>query len=218
MNSLTHCLLLVSALILSSCASTTSETSSTPPSPSEALARLKDGNARAVNGHLKDPKTSDALRTELAKGQQPFAVILGCADSRVGPEIVFDQPLGNLFVCRVAGNVTDPEVAGSIEYAVEHLHSPLIVVLGHSECGAVKAALSGGVVEGNLGTLLRRVHTGSVPKDEDGKLNAAIRNNVASQCQLLKQTSPVIRKAVSSGKVQIVGGVYSLKTGEVTWQ
>ena len=219
MNSLTPCLLLASALFFSSCTAPTTENPSTPPSPDQALARLKEGNKRAVDGHLQGPKTSSGLRTELAKGQQPFAIVLGCADSRVGPEIIFDQPLGNLFVCRVAGNVSDPEVAGSIEYGVEHLHSPLIVVIGHSECGAVKAALSGGAFEGNLGVLLRRVHTGSgLPKADQEKLDAAIRNNVASQCQALVQNSPVIRKAVKEGKVRIVGGVYSLQTGEVTWQ
>jgi len=219
MNPLTPCLLLAFALFFSSCAAPQAETSGAPPSPDQALARLKEGNKRAVEGHLQGPKTSSGLRVELAKGQQPFAVVLGCADSRVGPEIIFDQPLGNLFVCRVAGNVSDPEVAGSIEYAVEHLHSPLIAVIGHSECGAVKAALSGGAVEGNLGVLLRRVHTGSgLPKNEPEKLDAAIRNNVAQQCQTLVQNSPVIRKAVKEGKVRIVGGVYSLHTGEVTWQ
>jgi carbonic anhydrase len=189
------------------------------PTPQQSLALLKEGNERAVTGHLWGWKTTPELREKLATGQKPFAVVLGCADSRTAPEIIFDQPLGSLFVCRVAGNVTDPDVTGSIEYAVEHLHSPLIVVLGHSECGAVKAALSGEGAPGNLGVLLHRVHPGiGLPVDKDQRVSSAVANNTAYQANSLTATSPVIRKEVREGKVRIVSGVYSLETGKVDWQ
>jgi carbonic anhydrase len=204
---------------LSACSTTSAPTSLSSPTPDQAFALLKEGNSRAVNDQLKGTKTSRELRTKLAKGQQPFATVLACADSRVGPEIIFDQPMGNLFVCRVAGNVTDPDVTGSIEYAVDHLHCPLIAVVGHSECGAVKAALSGKGAPGNLGVLLHRVHMGTgLPADEKAKLDAAIGRNVAWQVKSLTDSSPVIAKYVREGKVRIVGGVYSLSTGEVLWQ
>ncbi len=197
---------------------TTAETPAVP-TPDVALAFLKEGNGRAVNDQLQGVKTSKALRTELAKGQHPFAAVLACADSRVTPDVIFDLPLGSLFVCRVAGNVTSPEVTGSMEFAVGNLHCPLIVVIGHAECGAVKAALSGKGAEGNLGLLLHRVHPGEgLPEEEKAKLAAAVRQNVDWQIKSLTESSPALAKAVQEGKVRIVGGVYSLSTGEVTWQ
>ena len=186
--------------------------------PSEALALLKSGNERHVSGRNAGRGNASQRRAILAKGQKPFAVILGCADSRTAPEIVFDQQLGSLFVCRVAGNVTDPVVLGSIEYAVEHLGSPLIVVLGHTKCGAVKAALGGGGAEGNIGALLEHVHPGSgLPSDPDAKTDAGVANNARQQMRNLTSQSPVIRKLVNEGKVAIAGGVFSLDTGAVTW-
>ena len=109
--------------------------------PDEALQRLIDGNARFTAGKVDHPNQDAARRTALAKGQSPFAIIFGCSDSRVSPEVLFDQGLGDLFVIRVAGNVVDADEAGSVEYAFEHLHSPLLLVLGHQNCGAVAAAL-----------------------------------------------------------------------------
>ena len=126
--------------------------------------------------------------------------------------------LGDLFVCRVAGNVTDPVVLGSIEYAVEHLGSPLIVVLGHTKCGAVAAALAGGHAEGNLGALLEHVHPGSnLPADAAAKSDAGVANNARRQVKNLTSQSAVIRELVKKGRVAVTGGVYSLDTGEVTW-
>ena len=186
--------------------------------PSEALTLLKTGNQRHVSAKLAGHDDTLKRRAVLAKGQRPFAVILGCADSRTAPEIIFDQDLGELFVCRVAGNVTDPVVLGSIEYAVEHLGSPLVVVLGHTKCGAVAAAVGGGHAEGNIGELIHHVHAGtSLPKDPDAKVSAGVSNNTRYQVQSLTSKSPVIAKMVKEGKVKIVGGVYSLETGEVTW-
>src|SRR5215471_12890418 len=129
----------------------------TPPGL-EALQRLKAGNARFAADQPSKRDVSKARRAEVAKGQKPFAIILACADSRVAPELIFDQGLGDLFVLRVAGNVTDPENLGSIEYALVHFKTSLIVVLGHDECGAVKAALAGKPLEGNLGKLIARIH------------------------------------------------------------
>lgn len=180
---------------------------------------LKAGNDRYVSEHPTEQEDAAELRAVLAKGQQPFAVVLGCSDSRTAPEIIFDQQLGSLFVCRVAGNVTDPVVLGSIEYAVEHLHSPLIVVLGHSKCGAVTAALAGGHAEGNIGSLLHEVHPGkNLPAGKDAKLDTAIANNAAYHERMLTSKSPVIRKLVNEGKVRVTSGVYSLDSGKVTWQ
>src|SRR5260370_868323 len=130
------------------------------PTQEEALKRLKEGNSRFVADKLAERNLGKNRRAELAKGQAPFAIILGCADSRVAPELLFDQGLGDLFVVRVAGNVTDPEILGSIEYALTELKAPLIVVLGHEECGAVKAALSEEQLSGNLAKLIARVHVG----------------------------------------------------------
>ena len=187
-------------------------------SPDEAFSMLKSGNQRFVSGHPARPDKQAERRETLAKGQKPFAIILGCADSRTAPEVIFDQQLGSLFVCRVAGIVTDPVVLGSIEYAVDHLHSPLIVVLGHSKCGAVSAALGGGHAEGNVGSLLHHVRPGTgLPADEGARLDAAVANNTSYQMKSLTAESPLIRKMVKAGKVRVVSGVYSLDTGKVTW-
>jgi len=132
--------------------------------------------------------------------------------------LIFDQGLGDLFVLRLAGNVAEPAVLGSIEYAVEHLHTPLVVVLGHESCGAVKAAVDGGKVEGNLGWLIERVHAGKdVPKDPKAALAAGIKNNAIYQAQQLSAKSKVIKEFLDAKRVQLVAGVYSLSTGKVDW-
>src|SRR5205085_10520354 len=136
---------------------------------------LKEGNGRFAAGKLAVKDVGAQRRATLAKGQHPFAVVLACADSRVPPELVFDQGLGELFVLRVAGNLADPFVLGSIEYAVEHLHTPLIVVLGHENCGAVAAALTKAAFPGNLGTLVKEVHVGkNLPMERAAALPAAV--------------------------------------------
>lgn len=186
--------------------------------PDQALTLLKEGNKRHAECHLARHDSLPKRRATLAKGQHPFAVILGCSDSRTAPELIFDQDLGSLFVCRVAGNVTDPVVLGSIEYAVEHLGSPLIVVLGHTKCGAVAAALGGGHPEGNIGALIHHVHPGSgLPSDPDAKSNAGVANNALYQMKTLTSQSPLISKLVKEGKVGVAAGVFSLETGKVTW-
>jgi carbonic anhydrase len=210
---------LLLALALASCASPGSvHKLNSDVTPAQAISLLKAGNERHVSGHHARQDNPASRRATLAKGQKPFAVILACADSRTGPEIVFDQQLGSLFVCRVAGNVTDPVVLGSIEYAVEHLGTPLVVVLGHSKCGAVGAALEGGHAEGNIGALLHHVHPGSgLPSDPAARSEAGVANNTRRQMKNLTSQSAVIRKLVNEGKVAVAGGVFSLDTGEVTW-
>ena len=135
--------------------------------PDAALKRLKESNARFAADQLARKDIGSKRRAELTQGQRPFAVILTCADSRVAPELIFDEGLGELFVLRVAGNVSNPDIIGSIEYAVAALKTPLVVVLGHSNCGAVAAAVEGKHLEGNLGKLIDRVQPGrNLPKDK----------------------------------------------------
>ena len=134
-----------------------SVSNNTATSANEALQKLIDGNKRFVTGQFALKDLGDARREELVKGQKPFAVILTCSDSRVPPEHIFDQGLGDIFVVRNAGNVVDPVTLGSIEYAVEHLLAPLVVVLGHDYCGAVKAAVDGGEAPGSIGAIIAKL-------------------------------------------------------------
>ena len=189
------------------------------PTPDEALKRLKEGNARFVADMPKEAERGSKKRIELSQGQQPIAVILTCADSRAAPEFVFDKGLGVLFVIRVAGNVTGPEVYASMEYALAELKTPLIVVLGHTSCGAVGAALKGKEQPSeNLKQLVSLIYTGDdLPKDKATALDAAIRNNVYHQTRLLTEKSKIIRDFAENSRVKIVPAVYDLKTGVVDW-
>jgi carbonic anhydrase len=183
-----------------------------------ALARLQDGNARFAADKPTTRDVTQKRRDEVAKGQHPFAVILTCADSRVSPELIFDQGLGDVFVIRVAGNITDPAVLGSIEYAVEHLKAPLVVVLGHEKCGAVKAVLDKGHAEGNLEKLLKEVHPGDkLPDDKDDALNQGIKNNVLFHAKQLTGQSTLLKDFVEHDRIKVAAGVYSLKSGKVDW-
>jgi carbonic anhydrase len=191
-------------------------------SADEALKRLMDGNARYVESKLDHPDQTEARRTEVAKGQHPIAVVLGCADSRVPPEILFDQGLGDLFTVRVAGNVLDDSVLGSIEYALEHLGPKLVVVLGHERCGAVQAALelstSGGHAEGHVEALVKAIQPAvDQAKTQDGgdTLDTAVIANVGLVVAQLKTGQPIVGKMVADGKAMIVGGRYDLDTGQV---
>jgi carbonic anhydrase len=186
-------------------------------SADEAWRRLEEGNQRFASGHGRAVADYSARRAELAKGQQPFAVIVSCSDSRVGPEIVFDQGLGDLFVIRTAGDVVDDEALGSIEYAVEHLGSPLIVVLGHSSCGAVTAAVEGGSPPGHIGAVTRAIRpaverTRGQPGD---KVDNAVRQNVRDVVRQLTDDKPILWEYVHEGKLKIVGARYDLATGRV---
>ena len=186
--------------------------------PDKVMERLREGNARFVADKPTARDTYPNQRAKLAAKQQPFAIVLTCADSRVVPEFIFDQQLGALFVLRVAGNVADPVVLGSIEYAVEHLHPSVIVVLGHSNCGAVRAAVDGGKAEGNLGKLVELVHVGrDLPNDKQKAVDLGVAANVLHQVDALTKKSTVINDFVKSDRVRLVPGVYSMQTGAVEW-
>ena len=186
-------------------------------SPEAAWQRLKAGNNRFADGKLERPNLSVQRRRELAGGQKPFAVVLTCADSRLTPEFIFDQGLGDLFVLRVAGNIADPFEIGSIEYAVEHLHVPLVVVLGHEKCGAVQAALDPKKPPGNLGELLGLIDVGKDLRPGKDALPAAVTNNVRHQTRLLTDRSRVIKEHMVKKEVRIVSGVYQLESGKIDW-
>ncbi|HEX4794158.1 MAG TPA: carbonic anhydrase [Humisphaera sp.] len=185
--------------------------------PKEAMEKLKAGNRRFVEQKLSNKELA-TRRAETVNGQQPYAIILACADSRVAPEFVFDETIGSLFVIRVAGNVVDPDMLGSIEYAVEHLHTHLIVVLGHDNCGAVTAAISKEPAHGNLDELIHKIDIGKdLPADKTKALSEAVRHNALHQAQAMLSMSEPIKKAVEEHEVQIEAAVYSLDSGEVKW-
>ncbi|OGP71739.1 MAG: carbonic anhydrase [Deltaproteobacteria bacterium RBG_13_58_19] len=184
----------------------------------QALKFLEDGNKRFVAARFDNAKKSDARRAEVAKGQKPFAVIIGCSDSRVPPEVVFDQGLGDLFIVRLAGNIVDDAALGSIEYAVDHLGAPLIVILGHQRCGAVEATVQGGEAHGHIPILLKAIQPAvDQAKGRPGDLlDNAIRANVALVAAKLKGAAPILAPAVQEGKVKVVGAYYDLDTGKVS--
>ncbi len=187
--------------------------------PAEAISRLKEGNERYTRGNPQHPDMTKR-REELAKSQHPFAVVLGCADSRVPPEIVFDQGLGDLFVLRVAGNVIDDHSLGSIEYAVDHLAVRLIVVLGHQRCGAVKAAKETIAAKGEAPAHIQSLVTAIQPAVEataKGDLETTVRENVKNVVQALRSSAPILKAKVDSGELKVVGAYYSLDTGSVAF-
>src|SRR5207245_3245263 len=188
--------------------------------PAEAIAKLKEGNGRYTNGKLQHPGQTTERRAELTKDQHPFAVIVSCSDSRVPPEIVFDQGLGDLFVVRVAGNVIDDHSLGSIEYAVDHLGARLIVVLGHQSCGAVKAAketiAAKSKAPGHIQSLVTAIQP-AVEATARGDLEATVEANVKNVVQAVRTSTPILKPKVDSGEVQVIGGYYSLDTGAVTF-
>jgi len=188
----------------------------------EALRRLKEGNARFVSGHARFPTVQKEVLAELARGQQPYATILGCSDSRVPPELVFDAGFGELFVIRVAGNVLGPAINGTLQYAGAHLHTPLFVVLGHEGCGAVKAAIAskfhGAPQKSRIALLLENILPALDHLDPalppEALLGAAVEANVRwTMRQLLE--SPEGKVRVAQGEVKLVGAVYDLAQGRV---
>jgi len=188
--------------------------------PTEAVSKLKEGNERYTSGSLQHPGQTTERRTEVAKSQHPFAIIVSCSDSRVPPEIVFDQGLGDLFVLRVAGNVINDESRGSIEYAVEHFGVRLILVLGHQRCGAVEAAKETIAAKGKAPAHIQSLVTAIKPAVEStvkGDLDATIKANVEYVVDALRSSAPILKPKVESGDVQVIGGYYSLDTGAVTF-
>ncbi len=188
--------------------------------PAEAISKLKEGNGRYTSGNLQHPGQTAERRTELAKTQHPFATVVSCSDSRVPPEIVFDQGLGDLFIVRVAGNVINDEGLGSIEYSVDHLGTRLILVLGYQSCGAVKAAretiAAKGKAPGHIESLVAAIKpaVGATAKDD---LETTVKANVKNVVQALRSSTPILKPKVDSGDVQVIGGYYSLDTGAVTF-
>ncbi len=185
--------------------------------PDQALQRLIEGNQRFVNGKRENPHQDRTRLTEVAKAQNPFAAILSCADSRVPSEIIFDQGFGDLFVCRVAGNISTPEEIGSLEFGSLILGSKIIMVMGHERCGAVDATLKGSQVPGRIGSLIDAIKPAikNLKDQTSDRLEKAIKANVLFQVEKLK-TSPVISQLIQEGKLKVVGGYYDLDTGAVS--
>ena len=198
---------------------------SPPPNaiaPADALKRLTEGNARYA-ANTPNERDFSAGRAARAQAQYPIAAILSCADSRVAPELTFDQAPGDLFVVRVAGNIVTPDLLASLEYGVQFLGAPLIIVLGHSGCGAVDAAIkvlkTKAVLPGKLPQLVSAIKPAvvAVEKMQTGTLlDNAIAENVRRQVARLKSSPPVVQKSYTARKIDIVGGVYDIATGKVT--
>ena len=188
--------------------------------PAEAISRLKDGNSRYTNGNQQHPHQSTEQRVELIKSQHPFATIVSCSDSRVPPEIVFDQGLGDLFIVRVAGNVINDEGLGSVEYSVDHLGTRLILVLGHQSCGAVKAAretiAAKGKAPGHIESLVRAIKP-AVEATAKDDLETTVKANVKNVVNALRSSTPILKPKVDSGELRVLGAYYSLDTGAVSF-
>ena len=183
----------------------------------QALQRLVAGNERYVAGAATHPDQTAQRRAELAKGQFPFAIVLTCSDSRVVPELFLDQGLGDLFVIRNAGNILDDHVIGSMEYAVEHLNVPLVLVVGHEKCGAVSAAVAGGEAPGHIRSVVEALEPAveqarNLPGD---KVDNAVRANAARAAEILTRVQPILKEAASSGKLMVVPARYDLATGRL---
>jgi len=196
----------------------------------DALARLRDGNARfAASQSTNDPTATQARRAALVEGQAPFAIVLGCSDSRVPAELVFDQGFGDLFVIRVAGNVVAPSQVGSVEFAAERFRTRLVVVMGHSQCGAVSATLEelrgqAASQSHNLRDIVDRVRPAVAtvlalrPHDDpESLLREAVRANVRASVDHLRHGSALLENLVRNDGLVIVGAEYSLETGIVTF-
>jgi carbonic anhydrase len=246
---LVSCFIVINLLVASKFARAAEPTDRDRPmiSPTEAISRLKEGNGRFIAGNVQHPhettderafiaknsyENPDAIslgmtseqaakrRTELTKSQHPFAIILSCSDSRVPPELVFDEGLGDLFIVRVAGNVLNDEGLGSIEYGVEVLGARLIVVLGHQSCGAVDAAMKTVAAKskapGHIQSLVAAIKpvVDSAPKAD---LDAMIKANVKHVVDALRSSTPILKARVNSGEVQVIGGYYTLDTGVVSF-
>lgn len=195
-----------------------------PKTPKQALDRLMAGNKNFVKGKLKAPNAILERRRDVAGGQKPFAILLTCADSRVPPEHVFDQGLGDVFVCRVAGNILEPHIIGSMEYSVVNFHSLLLMVLGHQRCGAVKDTVklveTGKKAPGSIQTIVDAI-TPVVRANPRGQLgdeaylDKVSKANARAVTKSVLQRSAIIRNAVSQKKLNVVSAEYSLDSGKV---
>ena len=220
--------LLIAALLLAGCATTphtslpTSKAQQSVITPAQALERLEAGNARFVAGKM-EPRDWPQQREATATGQYPFAVVLSCIVSRVSSEIIFDQGFGGIFNARVAGNVLDDEILGSMEFACKIAGAKLIAVIGHSHCGAVKGACSGAQL-GHLTKLLEKIQPSVAEAKQklpgvaatDGKFIEEVAElNVHHVLQQIREQNSVLRELIDSGQVGLVGGIYDLNSGKV---
>ena len=216
---LSTAVIVVAAIIIGAMILGVGHHAQTKAGPDAILAQLKAGNERHAQHKYQHPHETLARQMELIGSQHPEAEILSCSDSRVPPEIIFDQGLGDLFVVRVAGNVASDTEIGSLEYGAEHLHIPLLVVLGHERCGAVTAAAGADEPEGHIVTLVDLIKP-AVEKSRGltgDLISNSVKANVQMVVQKLRSSTPILSKLVAEGKLKIVGGVYSLETGKVTW-
>jgi carbonic anhydrase len=187
----------------------------TKMTPDAAMHELVAGNERYIAGKLTSfAEDLEILKKKTVDKQEPFAAVLSCADSRVPVEILFDQSIGEIFVTRVAGNMVTPEIMASLEYGVIVLGVKVILVLGHTNCGAIAAAVGAKEVPGQISVLYQ--HMMPAIRDSHGDVNAAVKANAAFQARLLRESSTVIAKAVKDGSVKVAAGVYDLGTGRVT--
>jgi carbonic anhydrase len=186
--------------------------------PADALALLKAGNQRFTTSKLQHPRQTAARRSEVATGQNPFAIVIGCADSRTSPEVVFDQGLGDLFVIRVAGNVLNEQIIGSIEYAVEHFGTQLIVVLGHERCGAVQAAreiiAAKTEAPGHIQSLVKALQP-AVEATKGADEETTAKTNEMNMAQTLRDCTPILKEKVTGGALSVLAAHYDLDTGAV---
>ena len=183
----------------------------------KVIEALAEGNARYVASRPAHPNQGEDRRIEVSKGQHPFAAIVGCSDSRVPPEILFDQGIGDLFIIRVAGNILDDAALGSIEYAVEHLGVEVVVVLGHAQCGAVSATVGGKEAPGHIGRIVKAIQPAlDKARGMEGDLtDNTIRANVALVADQIRSSEPILGKLAGEGKMTVVGAYYDIGSGKV---
>ncbi|MGD9577238.1 MAG: carbonic anhydrase [Syntrophorhabdus sp.] len=183
----------------------------------QSLKKLLDGNRRCATCKQQNPRQDAKRRKEVTKGQKPFAVIVGCSDSRIPPELIFDQGLGDLFVVRLAGNIVDALALGSIEYAVEHLGTKLVVVLGHGKCGAVTAAAQSADAPGHVSAIVKAIQPAikKVQKMPGDLVDNAIRANTSLVVGKIKTSKPILAEMVEKGEIEVIGAYYNIETGAV---
>jgi carbonic anhydrase len=218
-------LLGIVALVLWNCSLLWASSEGPGISPDQALSQLKEGNGRYSSGTSNHPNQDPQRRKETAdKGQKPFATILSCSDSRVPVEILFDSGIGDLFIVRVAGNVADVDEIGSIEYGVDHLGTPVLLVLGHTRCGAVTAVAKQAEVHGcipelvaNCEPAIARAKANNPQATIDTVIEAAIKENAWQSIEDVFVRSEAVRKRVREGKLQVVAAIYDIESGKIDW-
>lgn len=185
-------------------------------SPQDALAILREGNDRFVDGYRQAHGETSWLRKKLAReGQRPIAAVLACSDSREPVEYIFDQPLGGLFVIRTAGNTAGIQTLGSAQYAVEHLNVPLMIVMGHSHCGAVNAVVAGESATGALARMLEPIINAA--NESGGDAGAVTERNVRNAMTALPANDPILARRIEGDATRVLGAIYDIETGKVNW-